>query len=84
VAFVGETNDELAIRVSPDMIRKGLTVVGSWLYNRADYSKVMQVIQQSPLIELLISHVMPMSQMQEAFELLASGQSAKVVVSPWQ
>jgi threonine dehydrogenase-like Zn-dependent dehydrogenase len=83
VAFVGETNDELAIRISPDMIRKGLTLVGSWLYNAADFPKVMQVIQESPLIELLISHVMPMSQIQEGFELLASGQCAKVVINPW-
>lgn len=84
VAFVGETNDELSIRVSPDMIRKGLTLVGSWLYNMADYPKVMQVIQESPLIDLLISHVIPMSQIQEGFELLASGQCAKVVVDPWR
>ena len=84
VAFVGESNDELAIRVSPDMIRKGLTLVGSWLYNLADYPKVMQVIQQSPLIDLLVSHVMPMSRIQEGFELLASGQCAKVVVDPWK
>jgi threonine dehydrogenase-like Zn-dependent dehydrogenase len=83
VAFVGESMDELTIRISPDMIRKGLTVVGSWLYNQGDYPKVMQVIQQSPLIDLLISHVMPMSQIQQALELLASGQSAKVVVNPW-
>jgi threonine dehydrogenase-like Zn-dependent dehydrogenase len=84
VAFVGESNDELPIRVSPDLIRKGLTVVGSWLYNLADYPQVMQVIQQSPLIDLLVSHVMPMSRIQEGFELLASGQCAKVVVDPWQ
>jgi threonine dehydrogenase-like Zn-dependent dehydrogenase len=84
VAFVGETTDEMAIRVSPDMIRKGLTLVGSWLYNMADFPKVMQVIEQSPLIDLLISHVMPMSQIQEGFELLASGQCAKVVVNPWR
>jgi len=83
VAFVGETNDELAIRISPDMIRKGLMIVGSWLYNMADYPKVMQVIQESPLIDLLISHIIPMSQIQEGFELLASGQCAKVVVNPW-
>ncbi len=62
VAFVGESNDELVIHVSPDMIRKGLTVVGSWLYNLGDYPKVMQVIQESPLIDLLVSHVLPMSQ----------------------
>ena len=62
VAFVGESNDELVIRVSDDMIRKGLTVAGSWLYNLGDYPKVMQVIQESPLIDLLVSHVLPMSQ----------------------
>src|SRR5713101_1351128 len=62
VAFVGESEDDLVIRISPDLIRKGLTVVGSWLYNLGDYPKVMQVIQQSPLIDLLVSHVMPMSQ----------------------
>lgn len=84
VAFVGETNDELSIRVSPDLIRKGLTVVGSWLYNMADYPEVMRVIQQSPLIGLLVSHVMPMSQIQEGFELLAGGQCAKVVIDPWK
>jgi len=84
VAFIGETNDELAIRVSPDMIRKGLTLIGSWLYNMRDYYRVMQVIQESPLIDMLISHIMPMSQIQDAFELLASGESAKVVVNPWE
>ena len=84
IAFVGESADDLVIHVSPDLIRKGLTLVGSWFYKMADYPKVMQVIQQSPLIDLLVSHVMPMSQIQEAFELLASGQSAKVVVDPWK
>jgi len=84
VAFVGESNDVLPIRVSPDLIRKGLTVVGSWLYNMADYPKVMQVIQQSPLIDLLVSHVMPMSQIQDGFELLARGECAKVVIEPWK
>ncbi len=83
VAFVGESQDDLVIRISPDLIRKGLTIVGSWLYNMADYPKVMQVIQQSPLIDLLVSHVMPMSEIQQAFELLASGQTAKVVINPW-
>jgi threonine dehydrogenase-like Zn-dependent dehydrogenase len=84
VAFVGETGDELAIRGSPDLIRKGLTIVGSWLYNMGDYAKVIQVIQESPLIDLLISHQMGMTRIGEAFELLASGQSAKIVIDPWK
>ena len=84
VAFVGECGDELAIRVSRDMIRKGLTVVGNWLYNRADYPKVMKVIQESPLIDLLISHELPMSRIQDGFEILAKGESGKIVLDPWK
>ena len=33
VAFVAECNDELPIRVSPDMIRTGLTLIGQWHYS---------------------------------------------------
>jgi threonine dehydrogenase-like Zn-dependent dehydrogenase len=84
VAFVGESSNDLTIKASPDFIRKGLTLVGSWLYNTNDYPKVMQVIQQSPLINLLVSHCLPMSQIQEAFELMVSGECAKVVVDPWK
>ncbi len=84
VAFVGECYNDLPIRVSPDMIRKGLTLIGSWHYNLADFPKVMQVIQQSPLIDRLISHVIPMSRIQEAFELSASNQTAKVILKPWE
>ena len=83
VAFVGECREELTITVSPDLIKKGLTVVGSWLYNMGDYAKVMKVIRQSPLIDLLISHQLPMSQLQTGFGLLSRGEAAKIVVDPW-
>ena len=43
----------------------------------------MKVIHESPLIDRLISHQMPMSQIQEAFGLLARGEAAKIVVDPW-
>ena len=66
------------------MIRKGLTVVGTWLYNQGDYPKVMKVIRESPLIDLLITHEMPMSRIQDAFEILANGEAGKIVVDPWQ
>ncbi len=84
VAFIGECHDDLSIRVSPDMIRKGLTVIGSWHYNLADFAQVMKVIQESPLIDLLVSHVIPMSRIQEAFEISASHQSAKIILKPWE
>jgi threonine dehydrogenase-like Zn-dependent dehydrogenase len=84
VAFVGECSQDLSIQASRDMIRKGLKLAGSWCYNTADFPQIMQVIQESPLIDLLISHVMPMSRIQEAFELQLSGKCAKVVLKPWE
>ena len=83
VAFVGECAHELPITVSNDLIRKGLQVCGTWLYNIRDYEGVMQVIAESPLIDKLISHVMPMSNIQEAFGLLAARKAAKIVLHPW-
>ena len=84
VAFVGECYEELSIRVSPDLIRKGLTVVGSWHYNLRHFPTIMKVVQESPLVDLLISHVVPLSEIQAAFELSASHQTAKVILRPWE
>ncbi len=83
VAFIGECQDELKLRVSPDMIRKGLTLIGSWHYNLNEYPRIMRVIQESRLIEQLISHVLPMSDIQAAFELSASHETAKIILQPW-
>jgi len=83
-AFVGECGEALAVKASPDLIRTGITIAGSWHYNLNQYPKVMQVIQESPLLELLISHVLPMSRIQEAFETSASHECAKVLLKPWE
>ena len=83
MAFVGECSDQLHLTVSPDMIRKGLTLIGSWHYNLAAYAGILQVIRQSPLIDLLISHVMPLSDVAKAFDLQMSGQCAKILLKPW-
>ncbi|MFP4055400.1 MAG: zinc-dependent alcohol dehydrogenase [Candidatus Brocadiia bacterium] len=84
VACVGECGQELTLRVSPDLIRTGISLCGSWHYNLNDYPRVMQVIQRSPLVDLLISHVLPMSRVEEALELCASHQTAKVILKPWE
>jgi L-iditol 2-dehydrogenase len=83
VACVGECFGELSIRPSQDLIRKGLTLIGSWHYNLAEFPHIMKVIRASPLIPLLISHVLPMSRIQEAMELSASHQTAKVILKPF-
>lgn len=82
VAFVGECYEELAIKISPDMIRKGLTLHGSWHYNLRLFPQVMQVIQNSPVIDKLISHTFPLDQAQRALELSATHQCAKILLIP--
>jgi threonine dehydrogenase-like Zn-dependent dehydrogenase len=84
VAYVGECGDAMGIRVSHDLIRTGISITGSWHYNLNLYPKVLKVIQESPLIDLLVSHMLPMSGIQEAFELSASPEHAKIILEPWE
>jgi len=85
VAFVGECNADTVIHVSEDLLRKGLTVVGSWHYNRARVSAIFEVIRKMrEYLPLLVSHVFPMSQVQTAFEVSASHNCGKILLHPWE
>jgi len=84
VAFVGECGEETPLKISPDMIQKGLTLHGSWHYNLSRFPEIMKVIQHSPLIDQLISHVFPLSKIQEAFAVSVSHDCAKIILKPWQ
>ena len=83
VAYVGECAEGPAIKVSDDMIRRGLWILGSWHYNLSLYRPIMQVVNESPVIDLLISHRFPMSEIQKAFEVSASHDTAKIILDPW-
>jgi L-iditol 2-dehydrogenase len=84
VAFVGECSDATPLHISPDMIRKGLTLIGSWHYPMHATPTIMALIGRvGPQIEQLISHRFPLAQVQEAWELQLTGQTAKVLLAPW-
>ena len=83
IAFVGEAED-LTIKVSNDMIRKGLTLFGAWHFNLSDTPRIMQIIADSAdKLDRLITHTFPMNKVQEAFELQLTGQCGKVILRPW-
>ncbi|TLS52623.1 zinc-binding dehydrogenase [Paenibacillus antri] len=84
VAFIGECHTDTPIVVSRDLIRKGISLVGSWHYNLNDLPLLFQVIERSPLVDLLVTHVFPMSDIQRAFETSVSQQSAKIMLKPWE
>ena len=84
MCFVGETSDKVTIEASADMIRNGIKLIGIWHYNLNLFPRLMDVAQNSPLIDLLISHRLPMSGIQRAMELSASPEHAKIILHPWE
>ncbi len=85
VAFVGECGDDTPLRISDDMIRKGLTLVGSWHYNLADAPRLMHAIGNlGEQLDMLITHRFGIDDIQSAWELQVSGQCGKVILLPWE
>jgi L-iditol 2-dehydrogenase len=85
VAFVGIAFDgaDLAIDRWHDLVRRGLTLVGSWHYNLNAFPRLLEVIRRSPLVPQLVDAVLPFSEVQRAFEFSASGARGKVILKPW-
>jgi threonine dehydrogenase-like Zn-dependent dehydrogenase len=82
VAFVGE-GGEVSLHVSNDMLRKGLTLHGSWHFNLADAPRLMQAIRAvRDRIDRLVTHTFPLDRVQEAFELQLTGECGKVLLLP--
>ena len=84
IAFVGQHGAPIPISPSRDFISKGITLHGVWHWNQYDFYEMMELIRKSPIIDKLISHVLPMSRAQEAFELCAQHKTAKVILKPWE
>ena len=83
MAFVGE-GGSLEVKVSQDMIRKGLSVHGCWHWNLTGAGRMIQLIRQTrDKLDKLITHQFPMSEVQEAFELQLTGRCGKVLLDPW-
>ena len=85
VAFVGECGDDTPLRISTDMIRKGLTLVGSWHFNMADSPRIMGMISEiGDQLDRLITHRFAIDDIQSAWETQLSGQCGKVILKPWE
>ncbi len=80
VAFVGENRTALDVKPSPDLIRKGLTLLGTWHMNLLDYPKLLTLMRRKPEVRKLITHTFPFDRAQEAFETFFSGKAAKVLL----
>lgn len=85
VSFVGESGrNPTDLFISSDMIRKGLTLHGSWHYNLSLTPKILRVIGASgDKIDQLISHSFALENVQSAWGIQVGGQCGKVLLKPW-
>ncbi len=83
VGFPGEGGD-FTFHALRDLGNKGLTIRGNWTMNYRGFPRLMKIIQESPdKLDKYISHTFPMSEIQKAWELQATGACGKVVLDPW-
>jgi threonine dehydrogenase-like Zn-dependent dehydrogenase len=83
VGFIGENPGMIEISPSDDLIRRGLSIYSSWHTNLQRLPELITLLRRFPAAELLISHRFTFAHVQEAFETMASGESAKVLLNPF-
>ncbi|MCF7930825.1 MAG: L-threonine 3-dehydrogenase [Acholeplasmataceae bacterium] len=84
MSMLGITPQNIEIDLSNDVVFKGVTiygVVGRILYE--SWHQVAGLIDSGKLdLDKIVTHVFPLSQVDEAVQLMASGNSGKVVLIP--
>lgn len=83
IAWVGESAMDTPIQASRDLIGKGLRLIGNWHYHRSLFPAVIDVIRRSDRAAGLISHALPLGDIQSAFRAIAAQETAKVILRPW-
>jgi propanol-preferring alcohol dehydrogenase len=78
VAFVGESR-ETTIRPSEQLLRKQITLIGSWYFGIAEYDEISRVIARGIDLERLVTHTFPLEEAETAFRLFDQRQTEKAV-----
>lgn len=79
VAFIGESR-ETTIRPSDQLIRKELTLIGSWYFNISEYEEIVDVLVSKKIdLERLATHRFPIDEAETAFRLFDERKTEKAV-----
>ena len=79
VAFVGELR-ETTIRPSDQLIRKQLTLIGSWYFNIAEYQEIVDILVAKKInLERLATHRFSIDEAETAFKLFDERKTEKAV-----
>lgn len=84
VTMVGSSTDKASVHLGGNVLFKGLTIQGSWHYNRSSTQRLMrQIGAVGDQIDRMITHRFPLRQVKQAWETQCAGQCGKVVLQPW-
>jgi propanol-preferring alcohol dehydrogenase len=79
VAFIGEAR-ETAIHPSDQLIRKQLTLIGSWYFNIAEYEEIVDILVKKKIdLERLATHRFSIDEAETAFRLFDERKTEKAV-----
>jgi len=83
IALIGQGGSIEAV-VTPQINLKGISIHGIWHYNLKGYEHLMQIMRENRSeIDEMVTHILPMSQVERAWELQSSKQCGKVLIDPW-
>jgi threonine dehydrogenase-like Zn-dependent dehydrogenase len=81
VCFVGEGGD-VTINVSPDMLRKQLTIIGSWTFSAMGQAECARfVVDNGIKLEKIFSHRWQLEQAGEAYRVFDTQSTGKGVIT---
>ena len=79
VAFIGESR-ESTIRPSDQLIRKQITLMGSWYFNAFEYDEILRVLKSARIdLERLATHRFSLDEAETAFRLFDERKTEKAV-----
>ena len=81
VCFVGEGGD-VTINVSPDMLRKQLTIIGSWTFSAMGQAECARFVVDNRIpLEKIFSHRWKLDQASEAYRVFDTQSTGKGVIT---
>jgi threonine dehydrogenase-like Zn-dependent dehydrogenase len=72
---------KVELPVNDVLVGKEVTLMGSWYYAREDWEDMLSYHRDGLALGALITHTMPLSEAQQAYDVFVSGQSGKVVLT---
>ena len=78
---IGEQG-EVPIHISDDMIRRDITLRGSWFYHFCEVPRIVELYRSGLQAERLITNTFPLAQAQTAFDRFFDGSEGKVLLHP--